>query len=88
MTIPRTKQDWKGDPAEYEKLVKTFTCPVCGKRCHEYFMTASPIYGFLAGGQWYCNQEHWKQDKNSSYWTKGYYKEDPSYKGETNERTT
>lgn len=88
MSILKPKRDWRAEQEEYEKWRKFFTCPVCGKHCHGFMLGALPTHGFVGSGQWYCGKTHWKQDKNSSYWTKGIYKKDPDYKGETDERTT
>lgn len=55
---------------EKEALKPNFTCPICGKKCRKFLAPngqCMSMYGFVSSGQWYCGEEHAKQDPNSRY---------------------
>ncbi len=51
------KKTWQERQAEYEQMVKIYTCPSCGKRAR-FNCFQMPIHGCFSHGQWYCSREH------------------------------
>ena len=52
------EKSWQERQADYEEMVKLYTCPTCGKRCIEFTCFGMPARGMLSHGQWYCSREH------------------------------
>ena len=64
------KLDWRERERIARENDKRLICPICGKKCRKFLAPngpCMPMHGFISSGQWYCGEEHAKQDPNSGY---------------------